>query len=241
MKDVHVLAFDADDTLWHSESYFQDVQRNFIGILDTYAPHDQVQEHLHETELRNIQLFGYGVKGFTLSMIETAIQISDHRVSASDIHDILMLGKGIFDAPLDLLDGVEDVLKSLQADFRLLLITKGDVLDQRNKIEKSGLEHYFARTEVVQEKDSTTYARLFAEHDIAIENVAMIGNSLRSDVLPILELGGTGIHIPYHVTAHFEEVTDRIDHPKFYRLDRVVELPGLIGKTKKNKHARQGT
>jgi len=232
MKDVTVLAFDADDTLWHSENYFQDVQQNFITILDKYAPHDEVQDHLHETEIRNIQLFGYGVKGFTLSMIETAIQISNRRISATDIHDILMLGKGIFDAPLDLLDGVEDVLKSLQADYRLLLITKGDVLDQRNKIEKSGLEHYFTRTEVVQEKDPATYARFFTEYDIAVEKVAMVGNSLRSDVLPILELGGTGIHIPYHVTAHFEKVADKIDHPKFHRLDKVGDLPDFIQRIK---------
>jgi len=230
MKDIDVLAFDADDTLWHSESYFQDVQLKVSAILDKYASHDQVQAHLHETELRNIHLFGYGVKGFTLSMVETAIQISDRQVSAADIHEILMLGKSIFDAPMELLEGVEDVLKSLQQDFRFLLITKGDVLDQRNKIEKSGLEHYFERTRVVQEKDPATYARLFSECEIAADRVAMVGNSLRSDVLPILELGGAGVHVPYHVTAHFEKVEDQISHPRFYQIDRLSDLTNLIRK-----------
>jgi len=229
MKNVSVLAFDADDTLWHSENYFQEVQRKFANILEKYAPHDEVHDRLHQTELRNIHLFGYGVKGFTLSMVETAVQISDKQITASDIHDILMLGKSIFDAPLDLLDGVEAVLRSLQGQYRLLLITKGDVLDQRNKIEKSGLESYFEHTDVVQEKDPATYAKLFSEYGISVENVAMIGNSLRSDILPILQLNGAAVHIPYHVTAHFEKVPNQVEHPRFYEIASMTELQTLLG------------
>jgi len=228
MKKVKVIAFDADDTLWHTENHFQDVQRKFAGILEKFAPPDEVYARLNETELRNLPLFGYGVKGFTLSMVETAIDISDLNITASDIHHIVMLGKSIFDAPLELMDGVEEVLATLSSDFRLFLITKGDVLDQRNKIEKSGLERYFERTEVVQKKDPATYARLFARYDIAVENVAMIGNSLRSDILPILELNGAVVYIPYHVTAHFEKVANRVDSPRFHEIECIADLPDLI-------------
>ncbi len=228
MKNVEIIAFDADDTLWHTENFFQDVQNKFAGILDQYAPEEEVHAHFHEMELKNIHLFGYGVKGFTLSMVETAIEISNKKVSASHIHDIVMLGKSIFDAPLDLMDGVEETLKRLNQHYRLLLITKGDVLDQSNKIEKSGLEYLFERTEVVQEKDPATYAKLFSEIDIDVEKVAMIGNSLRSDILPILELNGAAVHIPYHVTAHFEKVPVQVDNPRFYEIASIAELPELI-------------
>ncbi len=234
MKNVEIIAFDADDTLWHTENFFQDVQNKFAGILGQYAPEEEVYAHFHEMELKNIHLFGYGVKGFTLSMVETAIEISNKKVSASHIHDIVMLGKSIFDAPLDLMDGVEETLKRLNQHYRLRLITKGDVLDQSNKIEKSGLEYLFERTEVVQEKDQATYAKLFSEIDVDVEKVAMIGNSLRSDILPILELNGAAVHIPYHVTAHFEKVPDQVDHPRFYEIASIAELPELIRSGKLN-------
>ena len=151
-----------------------------------------------------------------------------------------MLGKRLFAAPLDLLDGVEEVLQTLVDDFRLLLITKGDVLDQRAKIEKSGLKRYFERTEVVQEKDPATYARLFAEYEIPVENVAMVGNSLRSDILPILELNGAVVYIPYHITAQFEKVENQVDHPRFHQIGSIVELPDLIRSGKTNLTAAQG-
>jgi putative hydrolase of the HAD superfamily len=228
MKNVDILAFDADDTLWHTENYFQDVQSKFASILDQYAPEQEVHNHFHEMELKNIHLFGYGVKGFTLSMVETAIEISNKNVSAEHIHDIVMLGKSIFDAPLDLMDGVEETLRKLGQEYRLWLITKGDVLDQRNKIEKSGLEHLFERTEVVQEKDPETYSKLFTEHDVNVEKVAMIGNSIRSDILPVLEINGAAVHIPYHVTAHFEKVSEQVDHPRYFEIARITELPDLV-------------
>ena len=228
MKNLKVIAFDADDTLWHTEHLFQDIQTRLSEILDQYAPHEEVQARFHQTEIDNIKLFGYGAKGFTLSMIETAIQISDGKIIAADIHEIIILGKGLLDAPLNLIDGCGDVLERLRGKYRLFLITKGDVLDQRNKIEKSGLEGFFERTEVVQEKDPATYKALFNEHDIDPRTLAMIGNSLRSDILPILELDGMGIYIPYHVTADFEIVHDKISHPRFYQLDHIGELPDLL-------------
>jgi len=200
MSRFTTLAFDADDTLWHTESHFQEVQAELSAILEKYASHDEVQAHLHEIEVRNIKIFGYGVKGFTLSMVEAAIEISNSRITAADIHRIVMMGKAILEAPMVLMDGIVAVLDDLRGDHRLVMVTKGDVMDQRNKIEQSGLEPLFESTHVVQEKDQATYARVFADLGVAAADVVMIGNSLKSECLPVLELGGTAVHIPYHVT-----------------------------------------
>ena len=228
MSPLKTIAFDADDTLWHTEQLFQDIQIRLVEILVNYAPAKQVRDRLHATEVSNIKLFGYGAKGFTLSMIETAIDISRGKVTAPDIHEIVMLGKSLLDAPMHLIDGCADVLDELKGDYRLFLITKGDVLDQRNKIEKSGLEGLFERTMVVQEKDPKTYSALFLEYDIDPQTLAMVGNSMRSDILPILELGGTGIYIPYQVTASFEIVDEDVSHDMFHQLDHISDLPELL-------------
>ncbi len=228
MSRISVVAFDADDTLWHTEQLFQDVQDRLYELMSAYAPKEDVQAHFHDMEVKNVRLFGYGVKGFTLSMIESAIEISDKKVSATDIHEIVLLGKSILDSPLDLFAGVDDVLKELEPDYRLFLITKGDVLDQRNKIEKSNLESRFEKTIVVQEKDPATYRAIFDEHQIVPDQMMMVGNSLKSDVLPILELGGYAVHIPYHVTAHLEKMDDKISHPNFYRRDTIREIPIIL-------------
>lgn len=228
MTVLKTIAFDADDTLWHTEQMFQDIQTRLAEILENYAPVKQVQDRLHATEMSNIKLFGYGAKGFTLSMIETAIDISRGKVTAQDIHEIIMLGKGLLEAPMNLIDGCAEVLEQLKDDYRLFLITKGDVLDQRNKIEKSGLESMFERTLVVQEKDAKTYSALFLEYDIDPNTLAMVGNSMRSDILPILELGGMGIYIPYEVTASFEIVDEDVTHHLLHRLDRISHLPEFL-------------
>lgn len=228
MKNITAISFDADDTLWHTENLFQDIQTRMGEILAPYATLEQVQDHFHETEVKNVKLFGYGVKGFTLSMIETAIDISDHKVTATNIREMVSLGKRLLEAPLDVFDGIEDVLKNLNKDYRLFIITKGDMLDQTNKIEKSNLSHYFERCDVLQEKDTDSYSALFEEYGIKPENMAMIGNSLRSDIIPVLELNGLAVHIPYHLTAHFEKVDQPISHPRLYRLDHVTELPAFI-------------
>jgi putative hydrolase of the HAD superfamily len=227
---IEVIAFDADDTLWHTENLFQEVQARLAGILDHYAPHAEVEARLQATERRNIQLFGYGIKGFTLSMVETAIEISEQRISAQDIHEIVMLGKAMFDSPLELFAGIEEVLRDLGQSHRLLLITKGDLLDQRNKIDKSGLAPLFEQIEIVPEKDPASYREIFARHEIAASTAMMVGNSLRSDVLPVLEIGGHAVHVPYVVTAEFERHDGELEHRRFHALERITQLPALLSR-----------
>jgi putative hydrolase of the HAD superfamily len=229
MKRIATIAFDADDTLWHTESHFQATQARLSKILNTYAPHEQVQARLHEVEERNIKLFGYGVKGFTLSMIEAAIDISGQRISAADIHEIAMMGKAMLDRPLELLPDVEAVLTELGRQYRLIMITKGDPMDQQNKIVQSGLAHHFEEIEIVAVKDVDSYRTVFSRLTLAPADTVMIGNSIPSDVEPILALGGFGIYIPYHVTASFERHRGEPDHPSYRRIDRIAELPVLIG------------
>jgi putative hydrolase of the HAD superfamily len=228
MSKFDVLAFDADDTLWHCESLFQDTQARLTEILDQYADHESVAARLHDTEESNIRLFGFGIKGFTLSMIETAIEISDKKISAEDIHEITMMGKAMLDSPLELFEGVDDVLDELASRYSLYLITKGDNMDQYNKIEKSGLAHHFNEIDVVLKKDVPTYHGLFAGYETDPGRTLMTGNSIPSDVLPILELGGWGVHIPYYVVASFEQHENDPDHNRFRRIDRLSKLPELL-------------
>src|SRR5215831_10171830 len=197
---ISVIAFDADDTLWHTESLFVETQARLVAILDRYAPHAEVVARLQETEQRNLALFGYGIKGFILSMVETAIEISHRKVTAAEIHEILMMGRAMLDSPLD----------------------------QSNRIEKSGLASHFAHIEIVSKKTAETYQRIFAAQGVAPEEVMMIGNSIPSDVLPVLEIGGYGVHIPYTVTAAFERHEDLPQHDRFHQLTAIGELPALI-------------
>jgi putative hydrolase of the HAD superfamily len=225
---ISVIAFDADDTLWHTESLFVETQARLVAILDRYAPHAEVAARLQETEQRNLAFFGYGIKGFILSMVETAIEISHRRVTAEEIHEILMMGRAMLDSPLDLLDGVAETLAALGDRHRLFLITKGDLLDQTNRIQKSGLAPHFAHVEVVSRKNIETYRRIFAAQGVAPEEVMMIGNSIPSDVVPVLEIGGYGVHIPYSVTAVFERHEALPQHDRFHQLAAIHELPALL-------------
>ena len=225
---IKVVALDADDTLWHSESRFQDTQLRLSEILDRHAPHDEVQAHLHELEDRNIKLFGYGIKGFTLSMVEAAIEISQGQITAGEIHEIVMMGKAMLEMPMELLAGVVETLEILGRNYPLFLITKGDHMDQYNKIEKSGLGDHFKEIEVLLNKDVAAYRELFARHRTDPAKVMMVGNSIPSDILPVLELGGHGTYIPYHVTASFERHQSEPDHPRFRRLKTIQALPELL-------------
>ncbi len=230
---ISVIGFDADDTLWHTENMFQGVQARLEEILARHAPREEVERRLHATEIANVKLFGYGVKGFTLSMVETAVQISEGRITGDEVHQILMMGKEMLEAPIELMPNIKTVLNSLEQDYRLMLITKGDVLDQTNKIDKSGLGDCFDVVEVVQEKDPASYEKVLATHGVDASEFIMIGNSIPSDVAPVLTLGGYGVHVPYQHVAVFEKHRDDPDSDRFFRLDAIAEFPGLVAEINK--------
>ena len=203
---IALVGFDADDTLWKSQDYFDEAQAEFERIVGAYVDLADVGERLLAVEKRNLALFGYGVKGMVLSMIEAAVAITDARIGAADVHRIVELGKSLLRHPVELLPGVREAVGRIAVDLPVVLITKGDLFHQEAKVRDSGLSDLFRRIEIVSEKDARTYARLFAEFGIAPAQFAMVGNSLRSDIAPVLELGGWGVHVPYHTTwAHEAE------------------------------------
>ena len=226
--DEHPLtvAFDADDTLWHNEDLFQDVQREYEELLSPWADAAGVADQLHEVQMSNLPRFGYGVKSFTLSMIEAAVKISGGQIDADRITHIIGYGKRLLDRPVELIDGVEEVLDAL-GDHRLMVITKGDVHDQLAKVAASGLAERFWRVEVVADKHAGVYGELLERHGIDPARFVMVGNSLRSDILPVLELGGIAVHVPYHVTWRHEDDHDghEVDVPT---LEALRELPELL-------------
>lgn len=221
-----IVAFDADDTLWHNEDQFTASHRAFERLLAPWADADAVEAHLLTVEQRNLPRYGYGAKSFMLSMMETALEITDGAVGGDEVRHILSLGHGILDRPTELLDDVTDVLDAL-AHHTLMLITKGDLFAQHARIEESGLADHFWRIEVVHEKEPGTYARILDQHEIAPTDFVMVGNSLRSDVLPVVEIGGRGVHVPYEITwAH--EQQHAAPPEGVPTLDRLGELPELI-------------
>ena len=200
---IEVVAFDGDDTLWHSESHFVDAHARFVALVAPYVDGDPnvIDERVVNTERANLAIYGYGAKAFTLSLIESAIDLTGGRVTSSEISAILDLGKRLLDQPVELLDGVDDVVARLADDgYRLIVVTKGDLFHQESKVAGSGLADRFARVEIVSEKDVATYRRVMSEAGVAPENFLMIGNSVRSDILPVVELGGHAAHLPYVYT-----------------------------------------
>jgi putative hydrolase of the HAD superfamily len=225
---IDTLAFDADDTLWHNEHLFQDTQKQLEAIVQRYRPGEDIHDALFAVEMRNLALFGYGIKGFTLSMVEAAIQLTGERITAAEVHEIVQLGKHMMTAPVDLLEGVEETLAAVCGRFRVILITKGDIVDQNSKIERSGLAECFEQVEIVPRKDARAYRTIFERHGIEPARTVMVGNSMPSDVLPILELGGHGVHVPYALLwAHEAHDEDPVSE-RFHRLQRLDELPGLL-------------
>ncbi|GAC1637937.1 MAG: HAD family hydrolase [Chloroflexota bacterium] len=226
---IDVIAFDGDDTLWHNESIFSVTQERFRTLLARYVPGVSIDERLFAMETRNLRLFGYGIKGFTLSMIETAIEVTDSRVSASDIQTIIDSGKSMLEHPVELLDGVPSTLASLAPDYRLMVITKGDLFDQESKLARSGLADMFWKIEILSEKDPEAYRRILSRYEVSPANFLMVGNSMRSDILPVVEVGGRAVHIPYHVTWSHEVVETTMDHDgRVYALESIDALPDLV-------------
>jgi putative hydrolase of the HAD superfamily len=228
---IRLVGFDGDDTLWRSEDYYRGAQEDFERIVAHYVDlHDaRAQERLYAVEKRNLKLFGYGVKGMVLSMVEAAVEITDARISASDLHRIVSLGKSLLQHPVELLPGIREAVEAIGAHYDIVLITKGDLFHQEAKVKQSGLADLFGRIEIVSEKDAPTYARVLGEFELAPAQFAMIGNSLRSDIAPVLELGGWGVYMPYHVTwAHEAEADVARDAPRLRQVADARGLPGAV-------------
>jgi putative hydrolase of the HAD superfamily len=226
---IETIAFDADDTLWHNETLFQMTQERFRDLVAPYLDTPWTGQELYETELRNLRHFGYGVKGFTLSMIETAIEITAGRVSAREIQSIVDFGRAMLANPIELIEGVAEVVPALAERYTLMLITKGDLFEQETKIANSGVAQHFAHVEVVSDKTAASYRALLARRGVAPERFLMVGNSVRSDILPVLELGGHAAYVPYHVTWAHEIVADEaLAGRDFHQLGSIRELPALL-------------
>jgi len=226
--DIKVIAFDADDTLWVNEPYFQETEEKFCELMAPYLSRHTLSQELFKTEIDNLRLYGYGIKGYILSMIEAALKISNHTISNEVVSKIIQYGKELLEHPIELLDGVEDVLGSLKGRYKLVVATKGDLLDQRRKLHNSGLGDYFHHIEVMSDKQEADYTDLVKRLDIKPEEFLMIGNSLKSDVLPVLGIGAHAIHIPFHTTWAHEKIDHKVEHERMRSLERIAEVLNLF-------------
>ncbi len=228
-KNFKAIAFDADDTLWHNERIFISAKEKYKSLLARYHTPDWIEQRLDETESRNIEHFGYGIKGFTLSMIETAIELTEGRVNGGEIGEIIGLARTMMTSPIEILDGVRETVASLTATHRLMVITKGDLFDQETKIARSGLGDYFHAVEIVSEKHPAVYRNILERHRIDPSEFLMVGNSLRSDILPVVEIGGSAIHIPYETEWFRDRVSeDELRNKQFSRLENMRLLPDWL-------------
>lgn len=232
MKDIKVIAIDADDTLWDNQSYYDRAGDFFADTLKEYGTADRLQDRLFETEIANMPLLGYGAKSVCISMMESAMEISGGKVSVAQLGDILKAAKSLLEIPATPLPGVRETLEKLKDSgrYRLVLFTKGDLLDQQNKIMRSGLAEFFDRTVIVSDKGRDEYLDLCDSEDIVPEQLMMIGNSFKSDIRPVVELGGSGIHIPFHTMWKHEEA-DEFESPDIVRLERFSDITELLLKS----------
>jgi putative hydrolase of the HAD superfamily len=216
-QNIKVIGFDADDTLWVNETYFREAEEAFVKLLSEYETPNKIDQELFKVEMKNLKLYGYGVKAFILSMVEAALDLSNNTISYQSIEKILNIGKDMIDKPVELLDGVEDVLKTISKKYRLILATKGDLLDQERKLEKSGLTKYFHHIEVLSDKKEENYSKLLNHLDINPSEFLMVGNSLKSDILPLVNIKANAIHVPFHTTWAHEEVSEKETNGKAYK------------------------
>lgn len=223
-----IIAFDADDTLWHNERYFQISHERFAKLLAPYTDPDHLMERLLAAERRNLGRYGYGIKGFTLSMIETAIEVAETKVPASVISELLAVGQDMLVHPIELLHGVDEVIREVSQHHQVLLITKGDLLDQERKLAQSGLGDHFDGVEIVSEKHPETYRRIFDNYGVAGDRAMMVGNSMKSDVLPALAVGAWGVHVPHDLTWALEHADAPTDQQRFRTLSDLQKLPDLL-------------
>lgn len=228
MQHLKVIAFDADDTLWVNEPYFRETEDKFCALLEDFMPLHTAQKALFQMEMKNLKLYGYGVKGFMLSMIESALEISNHQANPVVYDKILAFGKELLEKPIELLPGVKEVLEKLQPHYRIVVATKGDLLDQERKLKKSGLEKYFHHIEIMSDKQVADYEKLIRHLDIQPSEFMMIGNSLKSDVLPVLEMGGYGVHVPFHTIWEHERIDHQVEHENFIQVEHANELLSVL-------------
>jgi len=228
-KNIKVIAFDADDTLWVNETYFREAEEDFAKLLSKYETKNKIDQELFKTEIKNLTSYGYGVKGFVLSMIECALELSNYQIKQQTIESILNIGKEMLEKPIELLQGIEEVLQSLEGKFKLIVATKGDLLDQERKLEKSNLLKYFHHIEVMSDKKEKDYQKLLKHLEIDPSEFLMIGNSLKSDVLPLIKIGASAIHVPFHTTWVHEEVSEEESLQLAYKtVSNIKDVIGLF-------------
>lgn len=229
MKNIKVIAFDADDTLWDNESFFQEIERYYTELLSKYGDAEKISAELFRTEMDNLEHYGYGVKGFTLSMLETALRISKREVPADTLEMIILWGKLLLDMPIELLPDVEETLKALKERerYRLVVATKGDLLDQQRKLKRSGLADYFDHVEIMSDKTEKEYIKLMKTLQVSPEEFLMVGNSLKSDIQPVLAIGGYAVHVPFEVMWQ-HEVAESFEHPRLMQVKSLKLLTEML-------------
>ena len=228
MENLKVIAFDADDTLFINETYFDETEKKFCGLMEDYLSHQGISQELFKVEIDNLKMYGYGIKGYILSMIEAAMKISNNTIPIEIIEKIIQYGKELIEKPIVLLDGVQETLEALDGKYKLVVATKGDLLDQRRKLHNSGLGKYFHHIEVMSDKQEVDYLDLIKRLEIKPDEFIMIGNSLKSDVLPVLAIGGHAVHIPFHTTWAHEKIDHTIEHINFKAYSRIAEVLNII-------------
>jgi putative hydrolase of the HAD superfamily len=223
-----IIAFDADDTLWHNEPYFDEAQERFCVLFQDYASHQEILGLILNHQINNLPLYGFGIKAFTLSMIETALELTHQQISGKGIEQILTIGKELLEKPVELLPNITAVLEQLHGKYKLVVATKGDLKDQHRKLHDSGIGAFFHHIEVMSDKTELDYQKMLGRLECNPEDFLMIGNSLKSDVLPVLNIGGHAIHIPYHTTWAYEKIDFEIEHDNFKSFTNITKILPLL-------------
>lgn len=230
MENIKVIGFDADDTLWVNEPYYREAESAFCKLMNAYLPEEKIAEELFNVEVKNLEKYGYGAKGFMLSMMEAALNISQRRIPAGTIEEILNLGKSLLEKPVELLDNLDPLLLKLKSNYRLVVATKGDLLDQQRKLKSSGLMHHFHHIEIMSGKKEENYLHLFRRLEIKSEEFLMVGNSLKSDILPVISIGAKAVHVPYHITWQHEVADNSGFAGRYFEIKKLTELLEILPK-----------
>jgi putative hydrolase of the HAD superfamily len=223
-----IIAFDADDTLWHNEPYFDEAQAKFAELFQDFASHQEILQLILTHQVKNLPLYGFGIKAFTLSMIDSALELTQSKIDGKGIEKIIQIGRDLLQKPVELMPEIETVLASLYGKYKLIVATKGDLKDQHRKLHDSQIGHFFHHIEVMSDKKETDYQKMLGRLECKPETFLMIGNSLKSDVLPVLNLGGYAIHVPYHTTWEYEKIDFEIVHPNFKAVTHIHQILDLL-------------